>query len=234
MLVQLRATALYAILDQISRNSTAAGVLVGSESEDGLLVADVFELKWLGLTIDYDNLNKRLRLLLAVSPTASLVGLYLINGKPPQAAIDDFRQNGDRLPPIYVLFQEKDVQCFASSNHTPVPFTILAESTETIATGTLHSHANYTQDEPELTQVSEEAVVYSLEQLEHRVRQLLATDNLSPDAERDLVYLANKLSSAPESKGGDLELVSSRLAVLTNLLAVARAANVHFAPRAGR
>lgn len=228
MIVQLKATALYAILDQISRNASLAGVLVGSESDDSILVADVFELKWLDHKIDYDNLNKRLRLLLVVSPQASLVGLYLTDGKPPLGAIEDFKQYGDTLPAIYVLFQGKDIKCYTCSEHLSVPMTILAESTEAIATNTIHSHANYTKDEPELTQVSEEAVVLSLDQLESRVRKLLKATELSADTERDLVYLANKLSTSPKSTPDDLELISSRLAILTNLLSATRAANTHF------
>ncbi|PVH17979.1 uncharacterized protein CXQ87_000888 [Candidozyma duobushaemuli] len=233
MLVQLKATALYAISDQTSRN-TSVGVLVGEERESSIVVADAFELKWSAHKIDYDNLNKRLRLLSVVSPQASLVGLFSTDQEAPQAAIDDFKKYGDRLPPIYVSLRGKDLKCYSSSNHTAVPLTIIAESTEAIATNTIHSHANYTKDEPELTQVSEEAAVYSLEQLERRVQRLLETENLSDSAEKDLVYLANKLSSAPQNDDGDLELVSSRLAILTNSLSTSRAANAHFAPRATR
>lgn len=234
MLVKVRATALYAILDQISRNASPVGVLIGSQSDDLVTVTDVFELKWVQHTIDYEYLTKRLRLLLAVSPNATLVGLYLTTEEPPLEALTDFIRNNDAPPPIYLTFHETKIKCFSSSDHSPLAATIVAEGTETIATKTLHLHANYTKDEPELTQVKEEAVAYSLEQLEQKVRLLLSTEDTTPETERDLVYLMNRLSSAPEASEENLELISSRLAILTNLLSMTRTANAYFAPKTGR
>lgn len=233
MLVQLGATALYAILDQISRNQCPVGVLVGKHDETSIYIASAFELKWLGQSIDYDYLSKRLKLLLAVFDNVSLVGLYLTTGEAPTHILEDFRVNGDVLPPIYISINDKEIECFSFKDHSPLLVNILAEDTETIATKTLHLHANYTGDEPELTQVTEEATAYSLQQLERKIRAILAAENLGEEAERDLVYLANKLSF---SNGEDrsLELITSRLSILTNLLSVTRAANAYFTPKTAR
>lgn len=227
MNVQVQALTLYAISDQISRNSSCKyGVLVGTRSGNDIRVNDAFELEtWTSINFSY--LEKRLALLQAVSPRTSLVGLYTIGVEQlPDTILPQFQSKGMETP-IYIAFQKdlSEFECY-DSDKKKLQVSVVAEETEEIATSTIHSHYNYTKEEPELTQENEEGLVLSLKQLEKKMRVVLENPSNNAETDRQLVYLANKLANFQGKVSGDLyQLLSSHLSLLSNQLSAVNAAH---------
>lgn len=225
MNVQVQALTLYAISDQISRNSCSYGMLIGTQTDNLIRVKDAFELKFDNGSIDFAYTSKRLALLQTVSPSLEWVGLFTIDGRSiPDAIWSQFLQS--TVPTICLTFhpEMKKILCLHSITREALPVAVVAEETEEIATSTIHSHYNYTNEEPELTQENEESLALSLQQLERKVHSILAKETYSAETERKLVHLANKLSNYQGEPSDAYQLFSSQLSLLTNQLSTVGAA----------
>lgn len=227
-MINIRPVALYAISDHIARQSRLPyGVLVGKADNSAVTVTDGFELK-MDLdsgVIDFAYIDKRLNLLLAVSPNAALVGLYAASGDAPipEQVWLQFDGSGYGRPPVYVTFSDKQLKGYLL-DLTPVKVDLSASSTETIATSTMKNHPHYSTEESELIQTSDQEVLLSLKMMGEKVRTILRSE-LTPYQESQVVHLANVLASFEEPPSRDsLQLLSSRLAILTNQLTATQVA----------
>lgn len=216
----IKAVPLYAILDNFGRNGELKFVaLVGSSAGSTYNITSAIDLKLdsKGL-VDFANLQKRLTMLAAVSSSAQLLGICGGKLADFHGVIQQFFQEQFSAE-FYLKFTEniKDMQCFDSLTKDPIPTTIGPGEAEVIATSTLHNHADYSKEESELIQGSEEQLQLSLSQLEQLVKGILAKENTTAEFDRHLVYLANLVSGfKQESRVGNGELLSSQLSLLTN------------------
>lgn len=219
----IKAVPLYAILDNFARNGELRfAALVGSSSGSSYNITSAIDLKLdsNGL-VDFANLQKRLTMLAAVSSSAQLLGVC--GGKLAEfdAVLQQFFQE-QFFADFYLEVSENinDMQCFDSLTKDPISVTIRPGEAEVIATSTLHNHADYSKEESELIQGSEEQLQLSLSQLEQLVKEILAKENTTADFDRQLVYLANLVSGFKQESGvGNGELLSSQLSLLTNQIA---------------
>lgn len=238
MTVQVHPVALFAISDHVSRKSPFKfGILVGSICNSTIAIHDAFELKTDSGDPDLNYVSKRLDLLLAVTPNLRLVGIYTINpdisvNPIPQAIWLKFESSSWGIPPVYATTsKERPLEMFNSSDGSLVDADISSAASETIATSTMKNHPHYTTEESELIQKSEGEIALSLQQMKEKIDVILSL-KLTPDQENQVVYLTNKLASfeEPPTTDDSLQLLASRLSILTNQLLVSRASRAHFTP----
>ncbi|SGZ52041.1 CIC11C00000000924 [Sungouiella intermedia] len=236
MHVYIKALVLFAISDQRARKSPYNyGVLVGSTSNADTIVTDAIDIKTDDTgTVDFGYLHRRLALLLAVSSNTSVIGLYCTEDGDFDAILGQFANHQDKVPAVCVTLDSENVlKCFDSVSKDPVAATIRPGESEEIATATVHNHANYSSEDPELTQNSEETLSHSLDQLEQLIRAILASDSQGDaDADKTLVYLANLVAGYKgEATSVDHELYTSQLSLLTNELLIINGLELQFMRR---
>lgn len=228
MHVHFKAAALLSMSDKQARKSKLQfGALVGSVSKSDIYVTDAFDLRTDGNNIvDFEYLHKRLTLLLAVSNNANLVGLYSIEETDFESILTQFQNEGHNTPAICVTTTTDiaHLRCVDSLSNDQISVTIRPGETEEIATSTVHNHANYSKEEPELVENGEESLLLSLNQLELLTRKILASSKVSSETDRNLVHLANLVANYKAEEGlndwkSNHELLTSQLCLLDNQLA---------------
>lgn len=221
---------MYAISDHVSRKSSYEfGVLLGDHTSGNIHIWDAFELKTNGETIDFEYLDKRLWMVLAVSQNAQLVGLYATNQRNaiPETFWDQFSQTDSGIPPVYLVIKEDNVECYCSQSREELELIIAPGETEEIATETVRTHKEYNSDVQHLNSASKEALLESLEHLRDRVVQILNEGTMSSEEELKLVHLANIACQEPPAADDEsLLYVSAKLALLTNELSAIKALDI--------
>lgn len=223
MHVYVKAVVLFAISDQRARILPFKfGALVGHTSKADTIVTDAIDIKTdAAAAVDFDYLHKRLSLLLAVSPNTKLIGLYCTGDADFDVILNQFTNFQDSVPSICLSLGEdsKSLKCIDSASKDTVAVSILPGESEQIATATIHNHPNYSTEDPELFQNTEEKLMLSLEQLEQRMRMILSSPSRGSDYDRTLVYLAKLVAGyKQDADSTDYELYTSNLSLLTNQL----------------
>lgn len=222
MHVYVKGVVLFAISDHRARKLPFKfGALVGNNSQADTIVTGAIDIKTDAAgVVDFDYLHKRLSLLLAVSSNAKLVGLYCTEDADFDALLNQFANHQDKVPGICVTLggEPNLLKCIDSVSKDPLPVTILPGESEEIATSTVHNHANYSTENPDIFQNTEETLMLSLEQLEQLMRKILATPSQGSNYDRTLVYLANLVAGYKQEKGTNYELYTSQLSLITNEL----------------
>lgn len=228
--VSIRPVALYAISDHVSRKSTFEfGVLLGDQSTNSIHIFDAFELKTNSEAIDFEYLEKRIWMILAVSQNAQLVGLYATNENNPipESFWDQFTRKESAVPPVYLIIKENEVECYCSQTREEVDLIVTPGETEEIATETVHTHKQYNSDVQHLNSATKEALLESLEHLRDRVIQILNQNSLGAEEELKLVHLAHIVCEVPQSAEDEsLLFIATKLALLTNELSVIKALDI--------
>lgn len=224
MHIYIKAVALFAISDKISRKSPFQfGALVGTTKKADIIVTDALDLRASDAgDVDFNYLDKRLSLLLAVSPNAQLVGLYCTEDSDFDGILHQFHNKYIAVPHVCLVLGEEvnQLKCFDSTSRERLAVTIRPGETEEIATASVHNHPNYSEEEPELAQNNEESLLLSLEQLERHTRKILDSPVSTSEIDRGMVYLANLVASyKQDSTPENYELLTSHLCLLTNELA---------------
>lgn len=227
--VSIKPVALFAISDHVSRKSPFAfGVLIGSQSSDNILIIDAFELKTNKEEIDFEYLEKRSWMALAVGQSGLIVGLYAVNeDKPPESFWDQFALKGVHTPSIYFLAKGGEIECYCYLSREKLDLVVNPGETEEIATETVHTHEQYNSDGQCLNPESPLSLIKSLKNLRDRLVQILNDDNLSAEEELQLVHLANIVCEAPQSTTEEpLLFISARLAILNNELSIIKSLEI--------
>lgn len=234
MHLYVKAVALYAISDRLARNIPHKyAALLGTRSKDDVFVAHAVDIKTNDAgDVDFGHLHKMLQLQLAVSANTQLVGLFCAENADWDGVLAQFQAQQTPPPPLCVTLNGdvEQLQCFDSTSREVVPVTIRPGETEEIATSTVHNHANYSKQETELPQNSDQTLLQSLHQLELLTRAILDNPTGSSDFDRGVVYLANLVRGQRQFQTEDnYELVASQLGLLTNQLAAMNAWDSLFA-----
>lgn len=221
--VQVSSVALLQVSDQISRNQSSYGVLVGKKGED-IAIARALPLKLNKTLVDWNHLHKHLTLTKTSLPQYELIGVYHINDDTTvtEEALQVFEQFVSSLPSIYAVFTpSSEVASFDFNTQTPLHTIINASLVESIATNSIANHRQYAED---AVLGDSEGLVISVDQLEKKVRAIVArldAGDYSQEQLNKVVLLANKVEAFKRLNHpaeDPLLLYATNLALLTTQL----------------
>lgn len=225
----IRAVVLLSISDHRSRNSLHKyGALVGRDNGSDVIITHAFEVKSDAKGLDMAFLTKKLTLITTVSPAAKFMGLYsTLDNDLPDHIVGQLQQENEHIPSVFLAPQGKGFKCFDAQTGEDIAYTLAPGESEVIATSTVQSYPNYTQDEPEIEQENVEPLVKSLQQLQAKIQDVLSNAS-APDAETDLLlmHLATLIANyRGDAAAPEYQLVTSHLCLLSNQLAAVKTAD---------
>lgn len=229
--VVIRAVPLYSISDHIARGSTHTyGALTGHYSGEDIIVSGAFELKTDSHEIDLTFLHKRLSLIQTVSPAARWIGIYSTaeTDQFPDQLLAQLQREHTDVPPLFLAPRDGSFECIDPQTGDKLPFVLAPGESEVIATSTVQNHPNYTQEESEVSQETEASLAQSLQQLEEKVKEIIAYSGpVLPERDRQLVHLATLLTKYKGTGSTeDHQLLTSHLCLLGNQIAAVNSAKV--------
>lgn len=228
--VHIHPLALIGVADQTARGQDSPfGVLLGHKTENAIVVATSFDLKYGNGSLDLEFFHRKLTLTKAVLPQLEFLGIYEItadiNHTASMAAAAK-QLNSDWL--LNIAFSDSNstniFRAYLRGSTTPVRAVVVTNETEAIATSTIINHRHYTDDKQASEEANNDGLVLSVEQLQQKVAKIIAyqpqNTEESFEIERMIAYLANKVAAFKNLTECDADynhqLHTSHLSVLTS------------------